>query len=123
MPWVGSQLPAAAIDPTAATPAVAIDPAAAAVDPPAAAVDPAAAAVRPPAATAVDPAPTTVDPTRLCLGTRGQRSQDYPANHGLRPFLETLEEIPSVEYFGLFCALCSLLCLGIFFHAATSPAL
>src|SRR5215510_1207974 len=108
MPWVGSQLPAAAIDPTAATPAVAINPAAAAVDPP---------------ATAVDPAPTTVDPTRLCLGTGRQRSQNHPANHGLRPFLETLEEIPSVEYFGLFCPLCSLLCLGIFFHAATSPAL
>src|SRR5215470_3643617 len=115
-----SQLPPAAIDPTAAA-ATAVDPAAPTVDPPAAAVDPAATAVRPPAATAVDPTPTTIDPSRLCLGTGDQRSQDYPTNHRLRPFLETLEEIPSVKQFGLFCSICPLLPLVILFHAVISP--
>src|SRR3954471_5011612 len=106
MLWVGSQLPAAAIDPATATPAAippppppppAMAPAAAAVNPAATAVHPAAIAVRPPAATAVHPAAATIDPTRLCLGTKDQRSQDHPPNHGLRPFLEALEKISSVE--------------------------
>src|SRR5215470_2678349 len=117
-----SQLPPAAIDPTAAA-ATTVDPAAPTVDPPAAAVDPAAPAVRPPATTAVDPTPTTNEPSRRSRGTGDQYSQGHSTNHRLRPFLETLEEIPSVKQFGLFCSICPLLPLVILFHAVTSPAL
>src|SRR6516162_2586459 len=117
-----SQLSPAAIDP-AATAATAIDPAATAVDPPATAVDPPTTTVRPPAAATVDPGPTTIVPTRLCRGTGDQYSQGHSTNHRLRPFLETLEEIPSVKQFGLFCSICPLLPLVILFHAVTSPAL
>src|SRR5215470_1638402 len=101
-----SQLPPAAIDPTAAA---------------ATTVDPAAPTVHPPATTAVDPTPTTIDPSRLCRGTGDQYSQDHSTNHRLRPFLETLEEIPSVKQFGLFCSICPLLPLVILFHAVISP--